>query len=63
MYYEAWCAAVEAGLDLERWDRGEYDRGFMERTIAWHRRRNQIRQHEEDAVSRAMRKERTKGRG
>lgn len=55
-YFEAYEAIVAAGLDLEKYEKGEYDHGFLARVIAWHRGHVMVRQHSEDAVNRRMRR-------
>lgn len=52
--FEGYEAAVEAGLDLQRWEEGNYPPHFMAKTIAWYRNHNALKQHMEDAVARVM---------
>lgn len=49
-------ACVAAGLDLERWDNGDYAPRFMAKTMAWHRLHGQIITHTEDARNTAAEK-------
>lgn len=55
--YEQWDAAAQAGLDLWRWEQGEYPRPFMIRVIAFGRLRNMVHQHTEAALARAAERE------
>jgi hypothetical protein len=48
-----WEAAHAAGLDLERWDAGEYSPAFQARVLAWYSRHEELEQHREDARARA----------
>lgn len=47
--FEHFEACVAAGLDIERWMTGGYDRSLMAQVVAWHRLRNMIDAHVEDA--------------
>lgn len=57
-------ACVAAGLDLERWVNGEYERAFRAHVIAWHEGKHLIEAHTKAAVHKAeeaqMRKARKK---
>jgi hypothetical protein len=52
--YEQFEAAIKAGLDLERWRAGGYDRALMADVVAWSRLQGLIEAHLEDARSRDM---------
>lgn len=47
-----WEAAVAAGLDLERMERGEYSPRFLETVIAWWNCHGAYELHVQDAVNR-----------
>jgi hypothetical protein len=49
-----WEAAHAAGLDLWKWEQGEYPRWFRTRVIAWHNMHSLIELHKQDALSRSM---------
>lgn len=52
--FEGYEAAVEAGLDLPKWEEGGYPPFFMAKVIAWHRNHNALRNHMEDTIARVM---------
>lgn len=59
IYFELWDSMVMAGAtidELERMDRGEYDRKFLAKIIAYRRGKLEIERHSQDAVSRDMKK-------
>ena len=64
---EQWEAATAAGLDLDKWERGQYTRKFMARTVAWYRLHGLVEMHKSDAVAAKMeadaKKRAKKGRG
>jgi alkylated DNA repair dioxygenase AlkB len=47
---EQWFAAKDAGLDLERWQAGGYERFFMAQVVAAYRLQQQISAHQDDAA-------------
>lgn len=49
MEFAAWQAATAAGLDMWKWENGEYPTWFMERTMAWWNMSNVMSAHMEDA--------------
>ena len=48
-----WEAAHAAGLDLNKWEEGEYSPSFKAKVIAWHSRHVELDLHRQDAVARA----------
>jgi hypothetical protein len=52
--FEEFDACIRAGLDIERWQKGEYDRDLMARVVAWHRLSGMIEAHVEDARGREL---------
>ena len=42
-------ACVAAGLDLWLWETGTYDKSFKVRVLAWHRVRQEVEAHVEQA--------------
>ena len=50
-YFEGWQACIAAGLDIERWQLGGYERGLMASTVAWYRLSKAVEQHSEAAVA------------
>jgi hypothetical protein len=52
--YEHFDAAIKAGLDIDRWLAGGYERALMADVVAWSRLNNLIEAHLEDARSRDM---------
>lgn len=50
--FEGWEACVGAGLDIEKWESGEYSTKLMNRTVAWWRLHNAKSINEQDAVAR-----------
>ena len=48
--FEEWEACIEAGLDIERWENGEYENSFKAYVIAWHRLHNMVDTHVQDAA-------------
>ena len=51
-----WEAAVAVGLDLWKWENNEYPRWFKARVLAFHKCRNLIELHSQDAVARKAKK-------
>ncbi len=47
-------ALVVSGLDLWKYERGEYESWFIERVIAWHTLHNQVQLHTQDAKNKKM---------
>lgn len=64
--YEEWDAAVGAGLDLWKWEQGEYSRDFMVRVVAFNQQRRAVELNSNDAVQAKMeadaKKQKRKGR-
>lgn len=48
--FEQWEACIAAGLDIARWDAGEYDASLMARTVAWYRLHSAVSAHVQDAA-------------
>lgn len=48
-----WEAAYAAGLDLYKWEEGEYSPSFKAKVLAWHSRHQELELHRKDAVNRA----------
>ena len=55
-YFETYEALVAAGLDLWRYERGDYDTKFLARVVAWHRAHKMVRQHSEQAVTQHLKR-------
>lgn len=55
MAFAEWDAAKKSGLDLWRWENGEYPAWFMARVVAHNNITNLIKLHTDDAVVRASR--------
>lgn len=49
--FEEWESCVAAGLDLYRWDNGEYDKTFMARVIAWYQLHLLTELHKDDVLA------------
>lgn len=45
-----WEAATAAGLDVYKWERGEYSRAFRETVIAWFNLHSLVKAHQDDAA-------------
>lgn len=60
--FEQFAAAAKAGLDLGRWQAGDYDRGLMAQVVAWYRLEGLIDAHLEDARSRDLARRKNKAR-
>lgn len=52
--YEEWEAAVDAHLDLWRWEQGGYPREFKVRVLAFAQQRKFVELHRSDAVNAKM---------
>ncbi len=55
-----WEAAHAAGVDLWKWDNGEYGSQFQAKVIAWYTRHKELELHRQDAVQRAMEQQQRK---
>jgi hypothetical protein len=51
-----WEAATQAGLDIWRWENGEYPKWFMAKTVAWYILHIAVGNHREDAMSAAAKR-------
>lgn len=49
--FEEFEACIAAGLNINIWTSGGYDRGLMAQVVGWHRLRNMIDAHVDDARS------------
>jgi len=56
MLYAEWDACVGCGLDLWKWNNGEYSTSFKELVVAFHILRNTVETHVEDAKARMQEK-------
>jgi hypothetical protein len=54
--FESFDACVKAGLDLERWQAGGYERKLMAQVVAYNRLRGLIETHLDDARNRALKR-------
>lgn len=48
-----WESAYAAGLDLHKWDSGQYSPAFMAKVIGWYSRHEELGLHRQDAINRA----------
>lgn len=62
MDFEGWEACIEAGLDIEKWHRNEYDRQLMAKVIAWYRLHHLVEAHSQDKAIEDQKREARKGR-
>jgi len=51
-----WESAFAAGLDLYRWEVGEYPPDFKAKVLAWFSRHQEVELHRQDAVERATKR-------
>lgn len=54
--FEQWQAATAAGLDMWKWESGEYPKWFMAKVVAWHRGHVQVNNHTQDALANSVKK-------
>ena len=47
--FEEWEAGTAAGLDMWKWEAGEYPASFKARAIAWHAKHCLVEMHKNDA--------------
>lgn len=50
--FECWQAGTAAGLDMWKWESGQYPSDFMARCIAWYRQHKRVEAHSQDAANR-----------
>ena len=48
--FAEWEACIAAGLDIEKWESGEYSVRLREKAIAWHKLHNLVEVNAQDAT-------------
>lgn len=56
--YAEWEACIAANLDIERWELGTYPGWLKERAVAWHHLHNLVENNVQDAMNKAIERER-----
>lgn len=52
--FEEYEACVAAGLDLGKWESGEYEQPFKAKVVAWYRLHHLVRSHTSEATDRHL---------